>query len=575
MAKSRKGRSIAKSPVMLGGTLVSAMAILAAPALAQTPAPGGTLDDQFTQPRLPESKPSASFKLEKPQNGGESSASAKAFDIRRIIVDGATSADPSEIAKLTMPLEGQSLTLADLARLADSITALYARDGFALSFALVPEQTVVDGIVHIRVVEGTLASWQVAFANNTPLVGKARIESAIERRLRPLVGAGPVRSADLERALLAIDDLEGIKASVVIRQSATTEGAADLVVMITSDPFDAAVGLDNRLRSEFGHEEMAASLAVNSIGLVGDRIEIASRNAVDFKSFNYLAVGYQAPVGLPSGTAYARYSTAKTEAKSGVLGLLDFTGSEQSFHLATRQPLIRSRARSLYLIAELNAVDTRSRLFGTSVVRDKVRTLSLGIDYDWADSEGSTSLVSGRFVKGLAGLGATDDANPLRSRVFANAESAFIGLRAYRDQPLASSFHLRVAGEAQYTVSSRSLSATSECSYGGPAMGRGYDAGTISGDHCLLASVELARPFAARDFVIEPYLYGDLGLTSQNGPLEASERRSDDAASYGLGVRLFSAFGLAADLQISQRTRTLVPLSGDDTRVFFSISMQR
>lgn len=575
MARSRAGRSIAKHGGMVGCALMTSIWMLGSGAMAQSTQPGSTLEDQFAQPRLPESKPPAPFKIEQPRSKAVASAATTAFDVRRIVVDGATSIATAQIEALTAPLEGQSLTLADLAGLADRITALYAREGYALSFALVPEQTVIDGVVHIRVVEGTLAEWRVVFANGAPLAGKARIESAIERRLRSLVGAGPVRSSELERALLAIDDLAGIEASVVIKPSASTEGAADLVVVIESTPIEATVGIDNRLRAEFGHEEIVVALEVNSVALVGDRIAFSARNAVDFDAFSYVSVGYQAPVGLPSGTAFASFSTARTGAKSGILGLLEFTGREQSHHLGTRQPLLRSRARSLYLTADLDGVDTRSRLLGTTVVRDKVRTLALGVDYDWADGGGATSLVSARFLRGLAGLGATDDANPLRSRAFGRAESSFINFRLYRDQKLTDDFRLRIAGEAQYTVSSRSLLAASECSYGGPAIGRGYDAGTISGDHCLLASAEFARPISASGVVIEPYVYGDLGFTRQNGPLEVSERRKDEGYSYGAGVRLFSQFGVSADLQLSQRTGTSARQSGDDTRIFFSLSLQR
>lgn len=541
---------------------------------AQPPQPGGTAGDQFELRERPRSEPVAPYRIERPQAG--SAFPGTQFRVERIVVEGADGLDAGALAGLTAPLEGRSLTLADLAALADRITALYAARGYALSFAFVPEQTVSDGVVRLRVVEGAIDAIAVEFRGGAGvLAGRRRVEAAIRRRFQPLVGAGPLRTADLERAALTVNDLAGVGSSVILRPSESTEGAATLVIVVTLDPFDIAIGADNRLRAEFGREEAFATLAVNSALTVGDRLSLTGRRTLGSDGFGYGGISYESQLGHSDLRGSLFYSHARTEAKEGLLGLLEFAGREDLYRAAVSYPVIRSRSRSLYVTAELGGIDTRSNLLGVTVVRDRVRTAGIGVAYDWADATGATSLATLRFVQGLTGLGATSGANPLRSRAQGEPDAAYGVARLYRDQPLPGGFRLRADTEAQFMLHGRSLLAASECSFGGPALGRGYDAGAISGDECWRGGLELARPVRAGEVLLEPYVFIDGGLARQSGILEPGEPRDTEAASFGAGLRLFARFGLSADLQIARTARTLFAGDENETRIFFNISFQR
>jgi hemolysin activation/secretion protein len=554
---------------------LAAAALMSFPhcAAAQGVQPGGRVTDQFERPALPESQAVAPYRIDRPRAAAP--ADAFTFAVRSILVEGAAGVPVGDIEALTAPIENRIVSFADLAALTDRITALYAARGFALSFALLPEQTVTDGVVRIRIVEGSLDAVTVGFSGPTPPAGRGRVERAIRRRLQPLIQAGPVRSADLERVLLGIDDLDGLDVSFVVRPSPQTEGAASLDVIVTGRPFAPSLGIDNRLRSEFGREEGLAAITVGSSLIVGDRIDLTARHSLDEDGFAYASAGYSAPIGDSLARVHADYSIARTQAQSGLLGLLEYRGREESFAAGVRYPLIRSRARTLTVGAEISGIDTRSSLLGTTVVRENIRMLAGSVAYDWADGAGARSLATFRLTQGIEGLGATDAANPLRSRANGRPDATFVNLRMYRDQPLPAGLRLRVDVEAQATLSSGGLLAANECTFGGPAIGRGYDAGVISGDDCIRAGAELARPMQAGPAAIEPYAFLDWGLMRQRGVLEAGEERDRDATSFGFGLRLFSRIGINADLQLAWPGETLTPGEGRDPRLFFSISFQR
>lgn len=547
---------------------------LGTPLVAQTVQPGGTVSDQFEEPELPQSQPVAPYRIETPRDGTDA-VPQQPFAISRVVIDGAERFPDLDFGAITAGFEERDVTLAELNALASRITALLAQAGYALSFAIVPEQTVEQGMVRLRIVEGAIDAIEVEFEEGSLPVGRERIERAIRQRLDRLIGDGAVRTADLERAVLGVNDLSGISISVVITPSVSVEGAATLQVVVRTDRYDTLVGVDNRLRSEYGREQIYSAFAANSLLFAGDSLQLSARTALDFDAFSYFSAAYETSIGRGHARVRTHFSTADTEAQSGTLGLLEFEGEERTWGTAVRYPLIRSRARSLWASLAFDGIDTESRLFDTPVVDEHIRTVSASLTYDWASGDGALSLFSATFVQGVSVLGASSATNPLRSRSAGKPDATFATFRFYRDQPLPAGFRFRYNGEAQWTISSGGLLAANECTFGGPAIGRAYDAGVLSGEECLLASGELARPLPAGNHFIEPFAFFDWGRAYQRGRLEPGQPRVTDARSYGFGLRLITRFGLRADVQLAVPAERVFPGDDRDPRLFFTLSFQR
>lgn len=528
----------------------------------------GSLEAQARKPVLPQSRPQAPFKLDRPSTGQV--ASAVVFEVTRVEVDGAAGLSPAELAALTGPLAHRTVALSELMALADRISALYARKGYALSFALVPEQTVTDGVVHLSVVEGTVDQIAVEFKGKLSARQQARIAEVVQRRLRGLVHSGPVRTYDLESAVLGIDGLSGITPSVIVRPSRSIEAAADLLVVVEAKGLEVELSADNRLRREFGAEQAVLSAALNGVAVIGDRVDLSHRRSREPGAYEHMSLGYSAPVGDTAGRAYVAASRSRTRAVSGFLSSLEFTGREETARIGLQMPLYDTRARSLMAHLELAALDTQSSLFGATLIKDRVRTLEAGLSYDWADRTGASSLLDVGYTKGLKGLAATDADNPLRSRAYGSAAASYMSLRFYRNQPVLG-LNLALDVQGQVVTRGQSLWATAECAYGGQAYGRGFDTGQLGGDSCLKGTLELSRRFRVAKLALEPYGFVDGARVGQNGPLEYGEVREATASSKGLGLRLSTDHGLSLDVQYSRPQERATSALPKDGRWFFTL----
>jgi len=89
-----------------------------------------------------------------PQISPSPAADSAPFLVREIRIEGAQALPTAALRALVAPSEGRQLSLGDLRALADRISARYAEAGLPLARAFVPPQSVENGVVVIRVLEG-------------------------------------------------------------------------------------------------------------------------------------------------------------------------------------------------------------------------------------------------------------------------------------------------------------------------------------------------------------------------------------------------------------------------------------
>ncbi len=519
-------------------------------------------------PDRPRSRIRAPFKVERPNPS--SSTNDPTFPVEQVQIDGPTGLSLGELSALTSPFSGRLVRLSELMGLADQISNLYAERGYALTVAIVPVQTVIDGVVHLTVIEGSIDQIDVEFKHKLSVSRATRIATSVRKRLRPVVRSGPVRTYDLERSIWGIDGLSGISPSVIIRPSRMVEGAADLLVVVDTKALEVEATVDNRIRPEFGTEQAVLSASANSLALIGDRLDLSYRLSRIDGAYDYRSVGYSVPIGNSMSRAHLNLSEAKTQAAKGFLKALEFEGLERTVRLGAQVPIYRSRAKSLYLNLDLAALDSSSDLFGATLIKDRVRTLEAGLSYDWADRSGGSSLVELSYIKGLSGLEATDSDNALRSRSFGSAQASYLTARLYRNQPLIG-MDLSIDVTGQVVTRGDSLWASAECTFGGPVYGRGFAVGQLGGDSCIKATLELTKTFQISRFTIAPYLFADGARIGQNGPLEYGEVREAIATSGGAGVRMTAPDGVSLDIQYARPQENPAPSMARDGRWVFTL----
>lgn len=492
------------------------------------------------------------------------------FDVRQFSVVGVTVLNKATVDALTAPYLGKLASLADLNRLARELTAAYARRGYGFAFVYVPEQSVTDGVVRLQAIETRLGKVDVRVVGRGLFQRKDQIRAMVEHRIAALNAEGPLRSDALERTLLLIGDLEGLTAQATLAPSATLNGGSDIVVTVTAKAVQGGLSFDNYLRPDFGRYTASPTVGFSSLVTPGDALSLDVRIGLDEAALAVGSASYSAPIGRSGLTVFASGTVARTRASTGLLSTLDFAGREESISFGARYPIIRSRGRNLLVDVTLDGLNSSSKLLGTTLVSDRIRTVSAGISYDWADSAGGKSLVRFGLSQGLAGLGASSRFNPLASRIFGSPQTTSLSARAFTERPIGV-ISLRVDVQGEYTVEGAKL-APVECSYGGQRFGLGYFSGALGGDHCLLGNVRLSYPLRPTPNIqVTPFVFADYGLLGQAGGLDVGETQTQRAASVGVGLNAFLPYSVLISATVAQPLITSPIIPSRVVRPFLSI----
>lgn len=130
------------------------------PAAAQAPTfqlPGpadpGQIERRFEEPLRPRVEPELKLPAAQPGVAPEGAESVRFF-LAGIVFDGVTVYGDDELLRLYDQQLGKEISLADVFDIAARVTAKYRADGYVLSRAVVPAQTIRGGIVRLVVVEG-------------------------------------------------------------------------------------------------------------------------------------------------------------------------------------------------------------------------------------------------------------------------------------------------------------------------------------------------------------------------------------------------------------------------------------
>ena len=446
-----------------------------------------------------------------------------------VAVEGSTVYADEDLAHLYEGLLGQEIALAEVLEIADAITAKYRNDGYVLSRAVLPPQTITDGIVRIRIIEG--------YIDEVRIEGEVRgQQSLLDAYAAKIMNSRPLSIRDLERYLLFFDDLPGITSEAVVSPAQDTPGAADLVILVEDDAADGFVRIDNRGTKFNGPVRLWLGTGLNSLAggheRTTARFVTAGRND---KELTYLEVGQERQIDTEGRKLYLQLTHTNSE-PNHTLRALEVESKSQSFRLGATDPLIRSRARNVSLHADFVVRNSETTIFGHPLSRDRIRFISLGALYDSADRFGGVNQLGLDLDQGISILGASKEGSTDLSREKGRADFTKFRLTASRLQRLGGRWSLLASFTSQFALSK--LLASEEFGLGGEHCGRAYAPSEVTGDQgaCLLAEVRYGHNLGARALAgYQVYGFYDVGGVWRKDP-GALEKRAD-LSSAGFGVR--------------------------------------
>lgn len=457
------------------------------------------------------------------------------FTISALVVEGVNVYQNGELAGVYADRLGQTMTLADLYGIAAELTRFYRQDGYVLTQVVVPPQTIENGVARLQVVEGFIDNIVIDAPEE-----EGRAADLIRDYAAHLKMKGALNIEDLEKWLLLINDLPGVSARSVISPSKDKTGGADIRIIVTRDPYDGLLGIDNYGSRYLGPLQLTGSFSANSHFNRNERITGTVVVAPDTdwdREMSYAALAYKQPVGTKGTTVELFGSYADTEPGYN-LDTFDVEGRSRALSLTVEHPVVRSRAKNLKIrgVFDIREVDTKNNVELTR--HDNIRALRAGARYEYLDMlfGPAYSVMDIEIAHGLDVLGASKEGDANMSRAAGDPTFMKVNATYQRLQRLTQDWNLLTAVRGQWA--SDALLSSEEFGVGGVNYGRGFDPSEIIGDDGIAGKVELQWTEPAEiDLLDTYYVFGfyDAGRVWNKDATTSSEKR-DTVTSAGLGV---------------------------------------
>lgn len=474
-------------------------------------------------------------------------------------ISGVNALPFDEVAAVFTPMINRVTTVAELLAAANKVTQMYQERGYPLSAAFVPAQSFANNVVMITVVEGYVSKVNI---EGNPGGNQTHLRQIAEQLLQER----PLRRATFDRVASILSLQPGVKIAANIAPPTTTDGAAELTLVVKRRPFTVGVGVNYLQPGVRG----ILSASGNGLLSMGEQITVSTLQPGGKQKESYYGVNYVQPIGshgmlgklnwsdyrakpentgLESQFIQARYRTRI----SRVGGSLSYPlilastnhltvsgGAYEAQNSQTYTVMPQFGDRSVEIHSTIRVLHTEASWTGIHISpaqRQQVRSLNLGL------------------YQGLAGLGSKNDSN--------HVDLGFtkVTLQASQSNQLPANFGMVFSTSMQY--SNAILPSAEQIGFGGRLFGLGYAAGELAGDKGWGVSAEINRLLTVGSTylkTLQPYLLVDYSRVYSNAvPLSRNT-----LGSVAFGMRLTGGSHYSLDLAIAKPLADLP--ANSDTR---------
>ena len=477
------------------------------------------------------------------------------FVVEKFQIEGSTVFTNEELDAVLQDYLDRPLTFSDLLEVETVLTKLYVDKGYINSGAVIPLQTIRDGVVTVKIVEGILDEIDVT------INGRLN-EDYVRSRLARAAGK-PFNVRKLQEALqlLQLDPLiENLTAELSVGVS-RDRWVLDIEVN-QANAFNPVIFANNSRTPSVGSFQRGLELNHDNLLGFGDRFSTIYKNT---DGSNDIEASYNFPFNASNGTVGFKYRYVDSDIVEEPFDIVDIESETDQYQFTLRQPiLLTANDRSTQ---ELALGLEFSRQSNKITVQDEPNDFSPG-----ADANGETRISVFRFFQ--------DWTQRTRESVLAARSQFSVGVDLFdatinEDEPDSSFFAWR--GQVQWLkrldsesdinlllrsdiqLSTSELVPLEQFSIGGINSVRGYRQDVLLGDLGVFASAEVRIPlyrwsnnqnvFSLIPFVDFGTVWGD-----------SARQDEDTLVSVGAGVQLAVSDRLRARLDYG------IPLIDIDSR---------
>lgn len=470
----------------LGILLGCYVVLCAVPLLAQVGLPLPPKPPQLPVEPPPAQPPALEMPSPVPPVAGEPITGPKIF-VKKVRLMGNTAFSSQQLTEVTGPYTHRDVTAEELEGLRLALTYYYVNHGYVTSGALIPEQTVTDGILTVQVVEGKLAEINVEDARwFRPSYFQDRIDAAAG----PPLNVGTLQ----ERLQLLQADPRLQRINAELRPGLARGESALNVRVAEANPLKAWLEFNNFQSPTVGAEQGFITLAHQNLFGFGDQLSVQyGRSAGVDPILNF---SYAIPVNRYDTTLALQYRRFDFTVKEDPFEELDIRNKAEIFGISLRHPVYRKVDQEIAL--SLTGEHERNKSFllgqpfefiaGSPDGKFRVTALRFGQEYTRRSVDQVIS-ASSRFSVGIGAMGSTAnaDSNLPDARFFSWLGQA----QLIRQLPF---WRTQLVGRGLVQLSNDHLFPLEQVAVGGRYSVRGYREYTLIRDNAAIGSVELRVP---------------------------------------------------------------------------------
>jgi hemolysin activation/secretion protein len=436
------------------------------------------------------------------------------------------------------------LVFADLQSASHVVADVYRSQGW-LARPQLPAQDLVDGVVHISVVEARLGEVHITDADQALRFDKGRLLATLQARQQP---GQPLNLHDVERAVHVLNNTPGLRVEASLAPGSAA-GQTDIVLRAQDQALlSGQAGLDNQGARATGTTRASASVALRDATAHGDEWLLNGQSS-SVGNFN---AGFHAnlPLGHDGWRVAAHITTLQYRLRGEFAASLA-QGSASTGGVQLRYALGRSVSASLgyewrrYLNDANEAQVSNRRLRGFST------TLSGDGAAWWPQDSGFTqwsisALAGAVDLSANADHAAADGAGPRSAGRYTR-----LGFALSRVQPVSASAQLFFSVSGQRA--SKNLDSADKFSLGGANGVRAYPGLEGTGDSAWLSSMEWRHTLAAGFQMVAFYDHGRVQVHQQADYAGAPEVNRVTLKGVGLGANWSPAPRISLRVQVARR----------------------
>lgn len=425
----------------------------------------------------------------------ERSVASGYITLREVKFEGENSilnSNNKDLQAILNPWLDRSLTFSDLQNMTLAITRFYRNQGWVAAQAILPPQTVHDGIILIKVIAGRLDKPEV---NNQSRLNTqfatAMIESNSCSKEVGIFGgkecsASPAELSRLERTALILNEIPGIDASLALKPGSQT-GMTRIYADITPGQLATGyLGVDNQGNDYSGHNRLLAGGTLNNLAGWGDQLRADLILSSSTDVFSGL-LDYSFPINSYATRAAINYSHLNYTL-TGPFEVLDAHGHSDTWGINLRHPWIRNSQVRINANTGYYQARMRDSLIMLPKQKRNLDAAELGIDGGFSALPGGLSHFN--FL-GTAGHLSLDDefSQSINTLTGISGSFARFNYRAGHDQGIGPyfSFFNQFTGQ----MASKNLDSSQKLLLGGPLAVRAYGIGDGAVDKGTIFTSEL------------------------------------------------------------------------------------